>query len=166
MSLLARIRKGGNAFSRCAGAERRCIRPNQYDDGVPGPRCGVHRLSPTRTARRSDRMPEREGIDNDHRRGATNRYQKAGPAVVPGAKLPGHAWFQLVDLRYQTVGGAKIKQSGIPYTIFYPSTFMESFDRIDAEGQSSVAGRHVESSNVFCRGGRLWPAGGAFFLTC
>ena len=91
-------------------------------------------LSPTRTARRSDRMPEREGIDNIiavAQRTGIKRLALLSSLVQNYQGMHGFNWW-IFDIKLSAV--QKIKQSGIPYSIFYPSTFMESFDQLMLKG--------------------------------
>lgn len=91
-------------------------------------------LSPPRGARRSDRMPEREGIENIvavAQRTGIKRLALLSSLVQRYNGMNGFHWW-IFDIKIAAV--EKIKQSGIPYTIFYPSTFMESFDQLLLKG--------------------------------
>lgn len=91
-------------------------------------------LSPPRGARPSDRMPEREGIENIiavAQRTGIRRLALLSSLVQRFNGIDGFHWW-IFDVKIAAV--EKIKQSGIPYTIFYPSTFMESFDQLLLKG--------------------------------
>lgn len=92
-------------------------------------------LSPPRTARHKDRMPEREGIDNiiaAAQRTGIKRLVLLSSLIQDYNGMNGFHWW-IFDIKQEAV--QKIKQSGIPYTIFYPSTFMESFDQLLMKGK-------------------------------
>lgn len=92
-------------------------------------------LSPPRTARRRSRMPEREGIDNIiavAQRTGIKRIVLLSSLVQHYNGMNGFHWW-IFDIKQAAV--EKVKQSGIPYTIFYPSTFMESFDQLLLKGK-------------------------------
>jgi uncharacterized protein YbjT (DUF2867 family) len=92
-------------------------------------------LSPPRTARRKDRMPEREGIDNIvavAQKTGIKRLALLSSLIQHYNGMNGFHWW-IFDIKQAAV--EKVKQSGIPYTIFYPSTFMESFDQLLMQGK-------------------------------
>jgi uncharacterized protein YbjT (DUF2867 family) len=91
-------------------------------------------LSPTRTARKKDRMPEREGIDNIiavAQRTGIKRLTLLSSLVQHYNGMHGFHWW-IFDIKQAAV--EKLKQCGIPWTIFYPSTFMENFDQLMMKG--------------------------------
>lgn len=95
-------------------------------------------LSPTRTAHRKDRMPEREGIDNIiavAKKTGIKRLALLSSLVQDYNGMNGFHWW-IFDMKQAAV--EKVKQSGIPYTIFYPSTFMESFDQLLMKGKRII----------------------------
>ncbi len=95
-------------------------------------------LSPPRTARRKDRMPEREGIDNIiavAQRTGIKRLTLLSSLVQEYNGSNGFHWW-IFDIKQEAV--QKIKRSGIPYTVFYPSTFMESFDQLLLMGKRII----------------------------
>ncbi len=55
-------------------------------------------LSPSRTARRNNRMPEREGIDNIIAVAKQAGIKRTHAPILPGAALQWHEWFSLVDI--------------------------------------------------------------------
>ncbi len=93
-------------------------------------------LSPPRTARPSSRMPEREGIDNIiavAKKTGLPRLVLLSSLVQRYNNTNGFHWW-VFDIKVSAV--EKLKQCGIPYTIFYPSTFMESFDQLLMKGSN------------------------------
>ncbi len=91
-------------------------------------------LSPPRTARRKDRLPEREGIDNIiavAQKTGIKRLVLLSSLVQHYNGMNGFHWW-VFDVKQAAV--EKVKKSGIPYTIFYPSSFMECFDQLLMKG--------------------------------
>jgi uncharacterized protein YbjT (DUF2867 family) len=91
-------------------------------------------LGPARNARRSHRMAEDEGIEN-----IVLVAQKTGvkrlvllSSLVQSYNNTNNFHWWIFDIKQKAVD--KIKSSGIPYTIFYASTFMESFDQLMMRG--------------------------------
>jgi uncharacterized protein YbjT (DUF2867 family) len=91
-------------------------------------------LGPARNARKTDRMPEDEGVEN-----IVSVAQKTGvkrlvllSALVQNYNNTNGYYWWIFDIKLRAV--EKIKNSGIPYTIFYPSTFMESLDQLMRRG--------------------------------
>lgn len=106
-------------------------------------------LSPPRTARPHHRMPEREGIDNIvavAQRTGIKRLALLSSLVQNYNGTDGFHWW-IFDIKLAAV--EKIKQSGIPYTIFYPSTFMESFDQLLLIGHHILLAGHSEAPMYF-----------------
>jgi uncharacterized protein YbjT (DUF2867 family) len=72
-------------------------------------------------------LPEREGLDNlleaAHQTGI-RCISLISSIVMNYQGMNGFQWW-VFDVKHEAV--RKIKQSGIPYLIFYPSTFMDSF---------------------------------------
>lgn len=92
-------------------------------------------LSPSRKARSKDRMPEREGIDNIiavAQRTGIKRITLLSSLVQHYNGMNGFHWW-IFDIKQAAV--EKVKKSGIPYTIFYASTFMECFDQLLMKGK-------------------------------
>jgi uncharacterized protein YbjT (DUF2867 family) len=86
-------------------------------------------LSPNRNARKSDRMPEREGIVNiidAAKHLGIKRIALLSSLVQNYQGMNQFNWW-IFDMKHRAV--ELIKKSGIPYSIFYPSTFMESIPR-------------------------------------
>ncbi|WP_276481802.1 SDR family oxidoreductase [Paraflavitalea pollutisoli] len=106
-------------------------------------------LSPPRTARPYHRMPEREGIDNiiaAAQRTGIKRIALLSSLVQQYNGTNGFRWW-IFDIKLAAV--QKIRQSGIPYTIFYPSTFMESFDQLLLVGRHVLLAGHSQAPMYF-----------------
>lgn len=106
-------------------------------------------LSPPRTARHHHRMPEREGIDNiiaAAQRTGIRRIALLSSLVQNYHGIDGFRWW-IFDIKLAAV--EKIKQSGIPYSIFYPSTFMESFDQLLLMGNYILLAGRSEAPMYF-----------------
>ena len=87
-------------------------------------------LSPPRNSQEDDIMPEREGIENiivAARETGISRLILLSSLVQNYNNTNGYHWW-IFDIKKAAV--EKIKASGIPYTIFYPSSFMECFDHV------------------------------------
>lgn len=84
-------------------------------------------LSVLQTSREKDPQPEREGIDNiiaAAKKAGIQRLANISSLVHLYNGMNGFRWWAF-DIKHAAV--EKIKASGIPYTIFYPSTFMETY---------------------------------------
>lgn len=86
-------------------------------------------LSVAQQSAAHDFQPEREGMDNITavaRESSIKRIAYLSSLVHLYGGQNGFHWWAF-ELKSNAV--KKIKSSGIPYAIFYPSTFMESFDK-------------------------------------
>jgi uncharacterized protein YbjT (DUF2867 family) len=84
-------------------------------------------LSIDQSSKPTDRQTEREGLDNIlsiARKTGVKRIVYLSSMVHSYQGMDGFNWWAF-DIKKKAV--EKIKASGIPYTIFYPSTFMETF---------------------------------------
>jgi uncharacterized protein YbjT (DUF2867 family) len=84
-------------------------------------------LSVTQTSKRKTPQPEREGIDNiiaAAKQTGIQRLINLSSLVHRYEGTNGFHWWAF-EIKHSAI--QKIKASGIPYTIFYPSTFMETF---------------------------------------
>jgi uncharacterized protein YbjT (DUF2867 family) len=71
-------------------------------------------------------QPEREGLNNILQVAKASNIKRVGYLSSLVQFYTGNNWWVL-DLKKEAV--KTIKQSGLNYSIFYPSTFMESFDK-------------------------------------
>ncbi|HSK13301.1 MAG TPA: NmrA family NAD(P)-binding protein [Phnomibacter sp.] len=86
-------------------------------------------LSVKQSSREKDYQPEREGLTNAlhaAREAGISRIGYLSSLVQRYQGMNGYDWW-VFRMKEQAV--SSIKQSGIPYSIFYPSTFMENFDK-------------------------------------
>ncbi len=86
-------------------------------------------LSVEQKSSKSAFQPEREGLDNIlniAKQSSIKRIGYLSSLVHFYQGQNGFNWW-VFDIKKQAV--EKIKNCGIPYSIFYPSTFMESFDK-------------------------------------
>lgn len=86
-------------------------------------------LSVEQKSNKSEFQPEREGLDNILnvvKQSSIKRIAYLSSLVHFYQGENGFNWW-VFDIKQQAV--EKIKNCGIPYSIFYPSTFMESFDK-------------------------------------
>ncbi len=92
--------------------------------GVDAVYCNLSVLPATRE---KDPQPEREGIDNiisAARESGIKRIAYLSSLVHRYEGMNGFHWWAF---RVKQRAVQQIKESGLPYTIFYPSTFMETF---------------------------------------
>lgn len=86
-------------------------------------------LSVEPTSRHTDFQPEREGLASvlaAARKAHVRRVAYCSSLVHRYQGMNGFDWWAF-DIKRKAVEA--IKESGIPYTIFYPSSFMENFDK-------------------------------------
>lgn len=86
-------------------------------------------LSVTPSSSKKDFQPEREGLQHilsAAKQAGIRRIGYVSSLVQLYQGMNGFNWW-IFELKNQAV--ATIRNSGIPYTIFYPSTFMDNFDR-------------------------------------
>jgi uncharacterized protein YbjT (DUF2867 family) len=84
-------------------------------------------LSVIQTSTKNSQQPEREGVDNiiaAAKEKGLKRLSYLSSLVKNYQGMNGFRWWAF-EIKQSAVN--KIKSSGIPYTIFYPSTFMETF---------------------------------------
>jgi uncharacterized protein YbjT (DUF2867 family) len=91
-------------------------------------------LQAPRGVSRSYPLPEREGIDNiidSAMYSGIKRIAYLSSLVQNYNGTNGYHWW-VFDMKQTAV--TKIKSCGIPYTIFYPSSFMETIDQLMRQG--------------------------------
>lgn len=91
-------------------------------------------LGPARNAKRSHRIAEDEGMENIiavAQKAGVKRLVLLSSLVQNYNNTNGFHWW-IFDIKQSAVD--KVKKSGIPHTIFYASTFMESFDGLMMRG--------------------------------
>ena len=91
-------------------------------------------LGPSRKARPGSRMPEQEGIDNIisvAQKTGVKRLAFLSSLVQKYNDTENFHWW-IFDIKQEAV--EKIKTSGIPYTIFYASSFMETIPGVMMRG--------------------------------
>ena len=84
-------------------------------------------LSVSQNSRKKDLQPEREGVDNiisAAKNAGVKRLVYLSSLIKNYQGMNNFKWWAF-DIKQSAVD--KIKSSGVPYTIFYPSTFMETF---------------------------------------
>lgn len=93
-------------------------------------------LNTPRNCKPSDRLPEKEGVSNiieTAKKCGLKRIAFLSSMVMKYNGMSGYRWW-LFSIKQSAVD--KIKQSGIPYTIFYPSSFMENIDQLMMRGHA------------------------------
>lgn len=130
ITILARnITKAKEAFPTSQVLEADVLDPISLLKSLEGQEAVYISLSPNRNARKSARMPEREGILNiidAAKHLGIKRIALLSSLVQNYQGMNGFNWW-IFAMKLEAV--VAIKKSGIPYSIFYPSTFMESIPR-------------------------------------
>jgi len=130
ITILARnTTKAKEAFPTGQVLEADVLDPISLLKSLEGQEAVYISLSPNRNARKSDRMPEREGILNiidAAKHLGIKRIALLSSLVQNYQGMNGFNWW-IFAMKLEAV--VAIKKSGIPYSIFYPSTFMESIPR-------------------------------------
>lgn len=106
-------------------------------------------ISPPRSARPIDRMPEREGMENiiaTAQRSGIRRIVLLSSLVQYYNNTNDFHWW-VFDIKQAAV--EQLKQCGIAYTIFYPSTFMESLDQLLLRGNRILLLGHSQVPMYF-----------------
>jgi len=83
-------------------------------------------LAADQSSRESDFQPEREGLKNVLRLASEAGIKRVGYISSLVKSFDGISWWVL-DMKRHSV--ELIRKSGLTYSLFYPSTFMESFDK-------------------------------------
>lgn len=83
-------------------------------------------LAADQSSRESDFQPEREGLKNVLRLASEAGIKRIGYISSLVKSFDGISWWVL-DMKRHSV--ELIRKSGLTYSLFYPSTFMESFDK-------------------------------------
>ena len=86
-------------------------------------------LSITQSAGKSGLQPEREGIKNILRAAKESNIKRIGylSSLVKNYRGMNEFRWWAFDVKHAAIEA--VKKSGIPYSIFYPSTFMETIDQ-------------------------------------
>ncbi len=103
--------------------------PEQMKQALAGQDMVYISLSPVRTSRQSTPMAEREGLKNileAARSNGTKRVLLLSSLVQRYNGMDGFDWW-IFRMKEEAVH--MVRSSGIPYSIFYPSTFMETMGR-------------------------------------
>jgi len=109
-------------------------------------------LSVEQNSRKTDFQPERDGLENLLEAARSFPLMRIGylsSLVQFYQGLNGFDWW-VFQIKQEAI--AKIKSSGHPYSIFYPSTFMENFDK----------GAYVQGNAILLAGRSVHPM---FFIS-
>ncbi len=101
-------------------------------------------LSVTPSSTKNEFQSEREGLKNILQAAKESNLQRVGYLSSLVHQYSKSKWW-VFDIKREAV--QQIKQSKIAYTIFYPSTFMESFDK----------GAYLQGNNLLLSGTSLHP---------
>ena len=109
-------------------------------------------LQAPRSAKPEDQLPEREGMNNilyAARITGVKRIAYLSSLVKDYNHTNGYHWWVL-DMKEEAI--EKIKSAGIPFTIFYASTFMESFDQLLLKGNKIILAGSSKQTMYFIAG--------------
>ncbi len=109
-------------------------------------------LQAPRGASQSNPMPEREGIDNiidAATYSGIKRIAYLSSLVQNYNNMDGFHWW-VFDMKQSAI--TRIKSSGIPYSIFYPSSFMENFDQLMMKGNKILLAGESKAPMYFIAG--------------
>jgi len=130
VTIIARDRhKAAKFFPEATIAEADVFDPLSLLKALEGQDAVYISLSPPKKATLSSLMPEREGLNNIidvSKHLGIKRILFLSSLVQRYNGMNGFNWW-IFEMKNASV--ANIRKSGIPYTIFYPSTFMETFKR-------------------------------------
>ena len=130
ITLLSRdAEKAKKIFPGITCIEADVLNIQQLINGFYQQDCVYISLSPDRSARFTDQLPEREGIQNilvAAKQCGVKRIALLSSVVQNYNGMNGFDWW-IFRVKLEAV--KNIKASGISYSIFYPSTFMESIKR-------------------------------------
>lgn len=104
-------------------------------------------LSVKPNSKESDFQPEREGVENIIEAAKDANVKRLACCSSLVHRYQGMNGFDWWAFRLKDEAVEKLKRSGIPYTIFYPSSFMENFDK----------GEYVQGSRIMLAGESKHP---------
>lgn len=109
-------------------------------------------LSVEQSSSKNDFQPERDGLDHLLSAVKNSTLKRIGylSSLVHFYQGQNHFHWWAFDIKQRAV--TKIKDSGVPSSIFYPSTFMENFDK----------GACVQGNKILLAGTSLYPM---FFIS-
>lgn len=103
------------------------LNPQSLDAALKGIDTVYCNLSVTQQSGIKDPQPEREGIEHILAAAKNNGISRLGYLSSLVHRYEGMNGFRWWAFQLKEDAVKKIKASGIPYTIFYPSTFMETY---------------------------------------
>lgn len=109
-------------------------------------------LSVDQSSKKSDRQPEREGMKNiieAAKKSGVKRIAYLSSLIKNYEGMNGFRWWSF-QLKHAAVNA--IKSSGLNYSIFYPSTFMETLDRQMLQGSRIMLAGRSEAPMWFIAG--------------
>ena len=109
-------------------------------------------FSVAQNSRSTDPQPEREGVANVievARQTGINRLSYLSSLIKDYEGMNGFHWW-VFKIKNAAIG--RLKESGIPYSIFYPSTFMETFDGQTLRGNKIMLGSGSRAKMWFIAG--------------
>jgi hypothetical protein len=106
-------------------------------------------LSVEQKSSKTDFQPEREGLDNILKVAKEANIKRVGYLSALVQFYQGQNGFNWWAFDIKQTAVEKIKNSGIPYSIFYPSTFMESFDKGAYRQGNSIALAGISKHKMF-----------------
>lgn len=139
VSIIARnADKAKKMFPSASILEADVFNSNSLERALHGQEIVYISLSPNRNATQRDPMPEREGIDNiiaASKKCGVKRIALLSSLVQRYEGMNNFHWW-IFEMKIRAVD--QVKKSGLSYSIFYPSSFMETVDRDIIQGSNII----------------------------
>lgn len=126
--------------------------PAEMTSALAGQEMVYISLSPARTNKQQTPMAEREGLENILQSAKINGLKRVLLLSSLVQRYNGMNGFDWWIFRMKEEAVKKVKQSGIPYSIFYPSSFMETMGRDMIKGKRILLVSGTEARMWFIAG--------------
>ena len=153
LTLLARdVEKTEKLFPRIAAIKGDVFDIGSLESAMNGQEIVYLNLSVAQTSRKGDLQPEREGIKNiieAAKKTGIKRIAYLSSLIQNYEGMNGFNWWSF-QIKQAAVNA--IKKSGLNYSIFYPSTFMECLDQQMLQGSRLMLAGKSEAPMWFVAG--------------
>jgi nucleoside-diphosphate-sugar epimerase len=153
VSLLGRdVEKLQKLFPNIPAFKGDVFDPGSLEAAMKGHEIVYLNLSIAPTSKKSDKQPEREGIENiiaAAKKAGVKRIVYLSSLIKNYQGMNGFKWWSF-EIKQAAVDA--IKKSGLNYSIFYPSTFMESLDQQMLQGSRLMLAGKSEAPMWFIAG--------------
>ncbi len=106
------------------------------ENGLRGQNYVYISLNSPRNCKPSDQLPEKEGVSNIIKAATKSGIQRIAILSSLAMQFNGMNGYRWWLFSMKQTGVDQVKKSGIPYTIFYPSSFMETLDQTMLRGNA------------------------------